>query len=247
MLMFFVIICLLLFIILKLNSAKIKGFFGEARVNAKVRFLGSDYFSIHDIMLKNSKGFTSQIDHLVLSEYGIFVIETKNYKGWIFGNEKSENWTQVLYDEKYQFRNPVRQNWSHVYTLKEVLADFPNVRYFPIVVFVGNATLKSIESTVPVIYKKYLNRTIRKLSTEKCITAEQVEQIKEQIGSFAVTEKDDRREHIKNIRQYVYERETKIGNLICPKCNGKLKLKEGKNGKFYGCSNYPRCNFTMSY
>ena len=64
---------------------------------------------------------TSQIDHLVLSEYGIFVIETKRYKGWIFGSEKAENWTQVIFKEKHQFRNPVKQNWSHVYALKSVL------------------------------------------------------------------------------------------------------------------------------
>lgn len=133
---------------------------------------------MNDVLLRSSKGLTSQIDHLVLSEYGIFVIETKNYKGWIFGNEKAENWMQVIFKEKHQFRNPVKQNWSHIYALKSVLSDFPCAKYFPIVVFSGSATLKDIESSVPVIYENELNATIRRYSTEKCLTAEQLSLIK---------------------------------------------------------------------
>ena len=98
-----------LFLILKLNSARIKGAAGEAKVNAVLHFLGA--------------------------EYGIFVIETKRYKGWISGSEKAENWTQVIFKEKHQFRNPVKQNWCHVYALKSVLTDFPRAKYHPIACF----------------------------------------------------------------------------------------------------------------
>ena len=122
-------------VFLKLNSARIKGAAGEAKVNARLHFLDAEYISLHDVMLPNGWGATSQIDHLVLSEYGIFVIETKRYKGWIFGSEKAENWTQVLFKEKHRFRNPVKQNWSHVYALKSVLTDFPQAKYHPIVCF----------------------------------------------------------------------------------------------------------------
>ena len=238
---------LILFLFLKLNSAKIKGSFGEAKVNAVLHFLGSEYITMNDVLLRNSKGSTSQIDHLVLSEYGIFVIETKNYKGWIFGNEKAENWMQVIFKEKHQFRNPVKQNWSHIYALKSVLSDFPCAKYFPIVVFSGSASLKDIESSVPVIYTNELNSTIRRYSTEKCLTAEQVSLIKHRLESAEITERGSRKEHIQNIRQNVMERQMKMENLICPRCNGELKLRIGRNGKFYGCSNYPQCHFTMPY
>ncbi len=247
MLIILVLLIFELLVILRLNSAKIKGTFGEAKVNIQVSFLGSEYISIHDLMLKNSKGNTSQIDHLVLSEYGIFVIETKNYKGWIFGNEKSENWTQVIYKEKRQFRNPIKQNWSHIFFLKEILTEFPEIKYFPIVVFAGSATLKNIETTQPVIYENQLNKTIRNLSKEKCFTVEQVGKIQKKLIDSEVTEKGRRRNHINNIKHYVKEKENKINNMICPRCNGELRLRDGKNGKFYGCSNYPRCKFTMSY
>ena len=243
----FVLFFIVVIIIIKIYSPKIKGSIGEAKVNTRLNFLGKEYIVLKDILIKSSNGYTSQIDELVLSEYGIFVIETKNYKGWIFGNEKSENWTQVIYKEKNTFRNPIKQNWSHIYALKNVLSEFPNLKYFPIVVFSGSATLKEIESSVPVIYDNTLNSTIKKLSYEKCISANEVIRIKSILESVEITEKSARKEHVKKIKQNVVERQIKMENLICPRCNGELKLRNGKSGKFYGCSNYPRCRFTMPY
>ncbi len=240
-------IVLILVILFKINSSKIKGSVGEFKVNTRLNFLGNEYISLNDILIKSSNGNTSQIDELVLSEYGIFIIETKNYKGWIFGNEKSENWTQVIFKEKHTFRNPIKQNWSHVYALKNVLSEFPNIHYFPIVVFTGDATLKGIESTVPVIYSNRLNSTIKNLSSEKCLSQTEVEKIKSILESVEITEKMARKEHVKNIKQNIVEKQLKMENLICPRCNGELKLRNGRNGKFYGCSNYPRCRFTIPY
>ena len=241
------ILIILVYFLIKIYSPKIKGSIGEAKVNTKLNFLGNEYISLNDILIKSSNGNTSQIDELVLSEYGIFIIETKNYKGWIFGNEKSENWTQVIFKEKHTFRNPIKQNWSHVYALKNVLSEFPNIHYFPIVVFTGDATLKGIESTVPVIYSNRLNSTIKNLSSEKCLSQTEVEKIKSILESVEITEKMARKEHVKNIKQNIVEKQLKMENLICPRCNGELKLRNGRNGKFYGCSNYPRCRFTMPY
>ena len=247
MIVFILVAIILFFILKKILKPKIKGSVGEFKVNTRLNFLGDNYIVMKDLILNSSNGYTSQIDQIVLSEYGIFVIETKNYKGWIFGNEKSENWTQVIYKEKHSFRNPVKQNWSHIYALKNVLSDYPNIKYHPIVVFSGNATLKNIESSVPVIYDNKLNKTIRRLSNLKCLTIDEVNTIKTILESSVVTEKGSRKEHVKNIRKNIAEKELKKKNLICPRCNGELKLRNGKNGKFYGCSNYPRCRFTMSY
>ena len=231
----------------KLNSSKIKGSIGESKVNLSLHFLGSDYICLNDVLLRNSNNSTSQIDQIVLSEYGIFVIETKNYTGWIFGNENAENWMQIIYKEKYQFRNPVKQNLGHVAALKRILKDFPDVRYFPIVVFAGSATLKKIKSESPVIYSHSLNRTIKRLSNEKCISSEQLIKIKSLIENAEITDKKSRKEHIQNILQKESEYHIKTANLICPKCGGELKLRSGKYGKFYGCVNYPNCKFTMPY
>ena len=107
--------------------------------------------------------------------------------------------------------------------------------------------MKDIESSVPVIYENELNATIRRYSTEKCLTAEQLSLIKNRLEPAEIMERGSRKEHIQNIRQNVMERQLKMENLICPRCNGELKLRNGRNGKFYGCSNYPRCHFTMPY
>ena len=243
----FIVFILIIVIVLKINSSKIKGSIGEAKVNTRLNFIGKEYIVLKDILIKSSNGYTSQIDELVLSDYGLFVIETKNYKGWIFGNEKAENWTQVIYKEKHTFRNPIKQNWSHIYALKSLLSDYPNIKYHPIVVFSGNATLKSIESSIPVIYSNKLNSTIRKLSFEKCLSIDELNKIQTILESSELKERNARKEHIKNIKQNVREKKIKMANLICPRCNGELKLRNGRNGKFYGCSNYPRCRFTMPY
>ena len=93
----FIILCVL-FVFFK---PQIKGWFGEKAVSSILAMLNKDeYKVINDVMLNTEHG-TSQIDHIVLSLYGIFVIETKNYKGWITGSEFSEQWTKNMYGKKY--------------------------------------------------------------------------------------------------------------------------------------------------
>src|SRR5690606_32555919 len=113
----------------------IKGHLGEkSTANILARLDRSKYSVINNLVLQ-TRGRTSQIDHVVVSDFGIFVIETKNYKGWIFGGDEAEYWTQVLYKYKQQFYNPIRQNRGHVLALKHHLRTFPNITYIPIVVF----------------------------------------------------------------------------------------------------------------
>ena len=133
-----------------LSSPDVIGKFGEKRVASKLDWLPKEYITLNDIMLKTHNG-TTQIDHIVVSPYGIFVIETKNYKGWILGHENSEEWTQSLYgkkrwygwsSEQHRFRNPIRQNLAHTRAIKQLLSDIGDFRIIPIVAFSNNAELK---------------------------------------------------------------------------------------------------------
>jgi len=101
-----------------------------------------DYQLLNNVTIPIDKGST-QIDHILVSTKGIFVIETKHYSGWIFGNAKSKKWTQVIYKSKNQFQNPLHQNYGHVKALTSLL-DFldPNA-VKSLVVFTGNAEFKS--------------------------------------------------------------------------------------------------------
>lgn len=112
---------LIIIILIKLFLPKLKGMLGEKRVNSSLSKLPHEKYEIlNDIMIRNGKG-TTQIDHIVISEYGIFVIETKNYDGLIYGREKDRMWTQVINkNAKFRFMNPLRQNYGHVKALQEL-------------------------------------------------------------------------------------------------------------------------------
>ena len=232
-------------IIYNFNLSKIKGEKGEYSVAKRLQKLNkNEYLIFNDIYLKIDERST-QIDHLVISEYGIFVIETKNYNGWIYGYENSEFWTQTFYKKKTKFRNPIKQNWSHIYFLKKVLSDFKQVKYYPIIVFTGKAELKKIYSQVPVIYKNDLIIAIRKNKTVY-LTIEQVNDIAKQVSKYIITDKKIKKEHKRYVKRHILERKNKVNSLICPNCDGKLEIRNGKYGKFYSCSNYPTCKFSKS-
>ena len=96
MILTIIIIGALIFLTIWLRSSK--GRIGEQRVAHILGRLPKDrYRIINNLLLRTSSGGTTQIDHVVISEYGIFVIETKFYKGWIYGGESSEYWTQNNY------------------------------------------------------------------------------------------------------------------------------------------------------
>jgi hypothetical protein len=239
----FVIVIVSIFIY-KLYEPKIKGMMGELRVEEELERLQDDeYEVINDILISTKKG-SIQIDHIVVSKYGIFVIESKNYTGWIHGNENSEYWTQSIYAYKTQFRNPIKQNWSHIYALKDILKDYKQVRYHPIVVFAGSAELKNVFTKTPVIYTDELFKTIMDERSISHLQIEQVKKIAQKIREANIQDKKARKEHLYRVQDRAYERQLKEESLICPKCGADLVVREGPYGDFYGCSNYPQCKYT---
>ena len=122
-----------------LKSSTGKGMLGEFFVNITCKlFLDKKtYHLIKDVTLPTEDG-TTQIDHIIVSQYGLFVIETKNYTGWIFGTEKQSSWTQQIYKTKHKFQNPLRQNYKHTCTLENMLGIQKNSA-FPVIAFVGSA------------------------------------------------------------------------------------------------------------
>ena len=126
---------------IKLKMPEWKGKYSEKLVNDKLLELPEEYIVFHNLLFE-SNGRSTQIDHLVISPYGVFVIETKGYKGWILGGEHFEYWTQVIYKSKQQFYNPIRQNEGHVRFLQYLLKTSFEIPFIPIVVFNNDAELK---------------------------------------------------------------------------------------------------------
>jgi hypothetical protein len=133
--------------IFKLFKPFLKGKLGEFAVATHVKLYLKDpqYILLNDLTLPDGAGATTQIDHLLLSPYGIFVIETKNYKGWIFGSEHQKQWTQKIYKNSYKFQNPIHQNYKHIKVLQQVLADIiePDLLY-SIIIFMPDAVFKTM-------------------------------------------------------------------------------------------------------
>ncbi len=123
----------------------LKGKFGELAVSAHVKlYLKDDYILLNDCTLPDERAGTTQIDHILISPYGIFVIETKNYKGWIFGGERQKSWTQQLYKKRYKFQNPLHQNYKHEKVLRTVLEDLVDIKYIhSVIVFMPDCEFKT--------------------------------------------------------------------------------------------------------
>lgn len=241
--MIFVIILIIAVLILAVWLRSSKGRIGEQRVAHILGRLPKDrYRVINNLLLRTSSGSTTQIDHIVISEYGIFVIETKFYKGWIYGGENSEYWTQNIYGHKYSLRNPIHQNQGHIRALKHLLKDFGNIPFISIVAFSRQCRL-GINASTPVIYWGQIPRIISQFR-DKCLTYEQVISIYNRLIESNRDSKESRKEHIRNVRTNEQRRNTAIASGKCPRCGGTLILRHGPYGSFYGCSNYPRCRFT---
>lgn len=138
-----------------------KGKYGEYLIydclkyyeNTGAKFLFNCY-------LYKDNGQTTEIDVIMIHSSGIFVFESKNYSGWIFGNEKASTWTQTLAvgrgkpAEKEHFYNPIRQNELHISCLKKMLGD--KIPMHSIVVFSERCTFKDlkIESSAAQVIKR---------------------------------------------------------------------------------------------
>ena len=117
---------------------------GEAFVHKVIvaNFPPPQYHLLNNLTIP-FKDETTQIDHVLVSTKGIFVIETKNYSGWIFGDEKSKQWMQVIYRAKNRFQNPIHQNYLHVKVIEQLLDFIPKEQIHSIVVFTGSGQFKS--------------------------------------------------------------------------------------------------------
>lgn len=234
-----IILFIILCVLLKVYYPKIRGLMGEFWVKVELSKLSKDeYIVLNDIMIEsNSK--TYQIDHIVLSKYGIFVIEMKNYYGLITGSEYKDKWCQHLGKNKSYFLNPLHQNYGHVKALSDVLNIDVN-NFISIICFSNQSKLK-VDSKSCVTYLDFLVKEIRKYDKE--IVKEDIEEIKNNIIKLNIEDKQRRKSHVKDIRIKVKSDNEKSDNMICPKCGGQLLKRNGKYGVFIGCSNYPKCRF----
>ena len=127
------------------SLAEKKGDVGEQIVKVAVlnKLDAAQYRHFSNLIIPAPNG-TTQIDNIVVSPFGVFVIEAKYFQGWIFGGAKQEKWTHTLSRfEKYAFPNPIRQNYGHIKALARLLRQ-PESRFHSVIVFAHrNCQLKT--------------------------------------------------------------------------------------------------------
>ena len=121
---------------------------------------------------------------------------------------------------------------------------YKGLKIVPIVVFTGSAVLKDVDSNYDVVYDFNLIDTIQAYRTIY-LSDSDVKKVVDILLQNDVSEFVDNKTHINNIYAYRAEIENKIESGICPKCGGTLVERTGRYGSFYGCSNYPKCRFTV--
>lgn len=183
-----------------LNSRSFKGWLGESKVRRVVRTQLDEerYRQLHDVTLPTSDG-TTQIDHIIVSIYGIFVIETKNMGGWIFGNPNQPKWTQTFGKSKNSFQNPLRQNYKHIKEL-DALLQIGEDKLFSVVVFAGDAEFKT-DMPDNVIRSDGLAKYVRTKDVT-LLTENEVQRILLKInGAMLERSRTTSREHILNLNR----------------------------------------------
>ncbi len=224
-----------------MKSPSRKGKSGERTVANRLRQgLSEEYIILNDIYLPLADGTTTQIDHIVVSQYGIFVVETKTYSGWIFGNENSAQWTQSIYRKKSRFQNPIRQNYKHICALADNLG-IDKSYFHGVVAFTGDCTFKT-EMPPGVVYSRGAADYIRSFG-QPLIKSEQVGEVASVIAEWQGTLSEAQvKGHVSNLKKrHAAVREDEAPR--CPYCGGEMVLRKRKgDGKsFYGCKSYPAC------
>lgn len=222
----------------------IKGWLGEVQSTlAKKIFLNADtYFDLNNVTIPTSNG-TTQIDHVIVSRYGIFVVETKNINGWIFGDEKSPQWTQSLFRKKFRFQNPLHQNYRHTKALSDFLGVGHN-KFISIVMFWGDCTFKTPmpPNVITSGFTSYIKRHKAILFADH-----EVQEVLSALKSGMLPKSlATHRQHVGSLK------ERHSSSTTCPKCGNALVVRTTKSGinagsPFYGCTRFPSCRYVGKF
>ncbi len=220
----------------KYNYKNYNGYVGELLTEEQLAILPKeDYTVLNDIMILVND-YTCQIDHIVVSKYGIFVIETKQYHGYITGGKYDKRWVRRLSRGKHlYYLNPISQNYGHIKSLC-VLLGLPEKIFINIVSFPGNVRLNIDDDGDVVRYGKL----VKKILSYQEVKIDNPLYYVDIINKNNITDRQVRKEH----NEYVDNRKKTFNEYLCPKCGGEMHYKQGENGIFACCSNYPECKYT---
>ncbi|HAX74218.1 MAG TPA: NERD nuclease [Firmicutes bacterium] len=184
-----------------------RGISGEFLTYVKLENLKGEHKLFTNLYLPKADGKTTEIDLVMLDETGIYVFESKNYRGWIFGNEDYRNWSQTFKNgKKYKFYNPIWQNKGHINALKAVLGRDDDGLYKSYIVFSERCTLKKINVVSPdvkVMKRKRLGVVVKKdrLSSEKVLCKEEILELERELRKYCLVGDEVKVAHVAGLRR----------------------------------------------
>lgn len=225
---------------------------GERAVSSYLADLECEDYQVFNDMLLRDGNYTTQIDHIILSCYGVFVIETKNVHGKVYGSDNAEFWKQYLPDwgykrygttQEHQLRNPLWQNAGHIKSLRRLVFD-NDIPIHGVVVFPYETDLY-VTAEQPVLKMREVVPYIKQFK-KVVLSPDKVGFYRRRLLEVISTTESDRMRHLDNVYRNKERRNATVASGKCPRCGGNLVLRSGKYGQFYGCSNYPRCNYILN-
>lgn len=183
-----------------------KGNYGEFLTFVFLEKLQGDNKILSNIYIPRGDGTTTEIDLLMLNKSGIYVFESKNYSGWIFGDEKSKNWTQSFKGgTKNKFFNPIWQNNAHISALGKLFSEINSKSFYSYIVFSERCELKKITVTSPNVYIVKRNALLSTLKKDisgrpEVLSDSQITKIHEILEKHSLADTAIKEKHIQNIK-----------------------------------------------
>ncbi|MBR3555121.1 MAG: NERD domain-containing protein [Oscillospiraceae bacterium] len=233
-----------------------------------VSLFGRKGMTLRNLYIPKGNGETTEIDLVYITQKGIFVFESKNYSGWIFGDEGSQYWTVMLPNrQKNRFYNPIIQNRTHIKWLGKLVG--PGIPLFSIIVFSERCELKQVtvkSADVRVIRRDRVYATVRGIwdTAPDAVGNAEISELYEKLKPLTEVDEAVKAAHIGHIKTTYqgntsrHETETpakeviarmEAGEKLCPRCGKKLVIRTAKSGtnagkQFWGCTGYPGCRYT---
>lgn len=187
------------------------GELGEHKINIQLDQLPRECKSLSDLLIPNNKSRTgfSQIDHVVISPYCLFVIETKNYNGEIKGKRTDQQWSV---SNRFKMYNPLKQNYGHIKAIESLIKGIEDVRFVSMISFTMRCRfsidpeLRQINSDELVVYdvelSEYISRKLTRLkleNSEPSLSPEQTNAIYDRLLKSNITDQAIRNQHVHRI------------------------------------------------
>ena len=226
---------------------------------------------LFNVYLPKGNGETTEIDVLMIDRNGIFVFESKNYSGWIFGEEKQNSWTQILprgrgrRAQKQKFLNPVWQNKLHISALEHLLAD-RQVNLFSLIVFSNRCELKNVKiysNNVRIIHRRDLMSAVNQCESHYGLSDEKITDLYRFLLPFSQRTEEEKKNHIETIwkstnravagtKETPQKKATPFSEVmssqktkVCPRCGAALVLRTAKRGNNSGNQFYGCSNYPI--